>query len=212
MAFPTTPILILSLLSGLSCFAFFVSFIVQLKKRALLGIVSSFLLATTMLCVALLTGVVCIGLGGYRSLTAEEVAAVITIEPLGLQRFRAHFNLADGRQQIFELAGDELMVDAHILKWQPLGTLLGLGTEYELDRVSGRYARIEDERHKRRTAHSLSDKSVVDLFALRRRFDRLSPLYDAEYGSASFVPADGVRTYELRISTSGLLLRPLEKS
>jgi hypothetical protein len=37
----------------------------------------------------------------------------------------------------------------------------------------------------------------------------LLPVVDAEYGSASFVPAEG--TYELRVSTSGLLFRLVEE-
>jgi hypothetical protein len=35
----------------------------------------------------------------------------------------------------------------------------------------------------------------------------LAPLLDAEYGSASFVPANGGKTYEVRVSTTGLLIR-----
>jgi len=42
-----------------------------------------------------------------------------------------------------------------------------------------------------------------------RRFGRLSALVDAEYGSATFVGARGVAAYEILVSTSGLLARPL---
>ncbi|MEW6688209.1 MAG: hypothetical protein AB1452_03850 [Pseudomonadota bacterium] len=47
----------------------------------------------------------------------------------------------------------------------------------------------------------------MDLFALRRRYAFLEALLDAEYGSATFVPVAGPAELELRVSTTGLLLR-----
>ena len=55
--------------------------------------------------------------------------------------------------------------------------------------------------------HALGGAQAVDLFALRRRHAWLAPLFDAEYGSATFVPADRPAELELRVSTSGLLIR-----
>jgi hypothetical protein len=51
----------------------------------------------------------------------------------------------------------------------------------------------------------------LDLFALRKRSGWLGPLYDAEYGSASFVPVDRPMELEVRVSTTGLLLREAKK-
>src|SRR5439155_22358832 len=46
------------------------------------------------------------------------------------------------------------------------------------------------------------------LFPYTTLFRSLGPLVDAEYGSATFVPAGaGPATYELRVSTTGLLMR-----
>jgi len=47
----------------------------------------------------------------------------------------------------------------------------------------------------------------VDLFGLRQRYEFLAPLLDAEYGSATFVPVTRPAELELRVSTSGLLIR-----
>src|SRR6266480_2563079 len=55
------------------------------------------------------------------------------------QRFRATITLPDRRLAMYELAGDAFYVDAHVLKWHPWASLLGLRTVYELDRVAGRY-------------------------------------------------------------------------
>lgn len=152
-------------------------------------------------------GGLAVGIQGYRALTHEEVAARVTVEPTGKQRFNATFEFADGRRERFELAGDEIYIDAHILKWRPYANVIGLHTAYELDRVAGRYRGIADERAAARTVHTLSRERPVDLFDLRQRHAFLSPLLDAEYGSASFVPVARPATLELRVSTSGLLIR-----
>ena len=154
-----------------------------------------------------LAATIAVGIQGYRSLTREDVAARIWVRPIGTQRFAATFRFADGREATYELAGDEIYVDAHILKWQPIANVLGLHTGYELDRVAGRYYAIEQERSAVRTVYSLGQDRPVDLFGLRQRYALLALLLDAEYGSASFVPVTRPAELELRVSTTGLLVR-----
>lgn len=149
-----------------------------------------------------------VGVQGYRALTHEEVAAQVSVTPLGPQRFRATFRFADGSAGVFDLAGDEVYVDAHILKWHPWANVLGLHTGYELGRVAGRYVSIEQEKAAPRTIHALAPERPVDVFALSRRYARLAFFVDAEYGSATFVPANEPKELELRVSTTGLMFRP----
>src|SRR5262245_19650203 len=92
-----------------------------------------------------------LGVQGYRALTHEQVALTVQTEPLDAKRFRARLRFPDGRELTYTLAGDELYVDAHILKWQPWANFLGLHTVYELDRMTGRYADIHDEQRQPRT-------------------------------------------------------------
>ena len=154
-----------------------------------------------------LAGTISVGMMGYRALTREEVAAHIVVKPVGPQRFLATFRFADGREATYELAGDEIYVDAHILKWNPYANMIGLHTAYEIDRVAGRYRAIKDEREAMRTVHALARDKPVDLYALRRRHAFLAPAFDAEYGSATFVPVTRPAELELRVSTTGLLMR-----
>jgi hypothetical protein len=135
------------------------------------------------------------------------LVARVEVERLSPERFIAVFKYTDGRRQTFDLAGDEFYVDARILKWKAPANLFGLHTAYELDRVAGRYAAIEDERSAARSIFSLAAANPVDLFGLRRRFPFLEPLVDAEYGSASYITASDGVSLELRVSTTGLLLR-----
>lgn len=159
-----------------------------------------------------LLAIVSVGTLGYQALVKEEVAAWVRVEPAGPERFTAKFRFPDGRTATYLLAGNELYVDAHILKWKPVANLLGLHTQYELDRVAGRYRRLEEEQARVRTVYPLARSKPFDMFDLRHEFEALSPLLDAEYGSASFVPADRSMEWELRVSTSGLLFRPSNSS
>jgi hypothetical protein len=55
--------------------------------------------------------------------------------------------------------------------------------------------------------HSLAPDTLVDLFDLRRRYAFLAPFYDADYGSATFVAVSRPAELEVRVSTTGLLIR-----
>ena len=160
-----------------------------------------------LLALGLATGMMAAGIQGYRALTHEEIAAHIVVRPAGRQRFEATFHFPNQRQAIFELAGDEIYIDAHILKWKPYANILGLHTLYRLERVTGRYHGIAEERSAPRTVYSLGQDTPVDLFSLRRRHLFLAPLFDVEYGSAAFVPVTQPARLELRVSTTGLLIR-----
>lgn len=144
---------------------------------------------------------------GYRALTAEEVAATVTTVPTDSQRFQAFVEFPDGRDTTLSVAGDQVLVDAHILKWHPLANVLGLHTWYELDRLTGRYAGIEDEQARPRTVHSLKRDKPADLFHLARRYSLLAALVDAEYGSATYIEVERPARFEVRVSTTGLLIR-----
>jgi hypothetical protein len=164
------------------------------------------LVGVLLLALAALAGAGALGLRGYSALTREEVAATVTTAPVSAHHFRATIVLPDRRLAMYDFLGDAFYVDAHILKWHPVVNLLGLHTAYELDRVAGRYNDVTDERARPHTVFSLTRARPVNLFAIAKS-GLLGPLVDAEYGSASFVAATRPATYEVRVSTTGLLMR-----
>jgi hypothetical protein len=198
---------ILGAIGGLLLLAGFVAFF----RLRLLSSAFRTLAGLLLISLGALAGTVAIGIQGYRALAREDVAARIVVQPAGAQRFIATFRFPDGRETKYELAGDEIYVDAHILKWNPYANLIGLHTAYELDRVAGRYHSVKDEREAARTVHPLGRERPVDLYALRRRYTFLAPLLDAEYGSATFIPVTKAAELELRVSTTGLLLREVKQ-
>ena len=193
--------------AALLSLVFFIATVSALRKKELFSSAFRFLLALLALSLAGLFGMIVIATAGYRALTYEEIAAVVKTEPTGTKGFTAHFLFSDGREASYRLAGDALYVDAHILKWKPIVNLLGLHTAYELDRVAGRYMDLKEERERIRTVFLLSRDKPLDMFTLRQRYVLLKPLLDAEYGSASFIHSDKPAYFEIRVSTTGLLIR-----
>ena len=169
-----------------------ISGLVALRRLRPLRFMLRTLMGLLLLSLGAVAGAVSVGMQGYRALTREDLAARIVVQPLGPQLFSATVHIP-GRPQssYYELAGDALYVDAHILKWHPAANIIGLHTAYELDRIAGRYDDIERERSAPRTVHSLA------------------PVLDAEYGSGTFVRVNAPAEFEVRVSTTGLLIRPL---
>jgi hypothetical protein len=206
----TSPLFLIAVAFGLLGGVLLVAGAAALARVRLLSFAFRALLGLLLLALGGLFGTVAVGIQGYRALTREDVAARIAVKPAGPQRFTATFRFPDGREAAYDLAGDEIYVDAHILKWHPYANWIGLHTAYELDRVAGRYRDIKDERSAPRTVHALARDRPVDLHALRRRYTFLAPVLDAEYGSATFLPVTRAAEFELRVSTTGLLIREAE--
>ena len=153
--------------------------------------------------------VVSLNLHTYARLTHEAPVAEIVFEGRGPQQYRATLaEVPSGEMQLFTLAGDEWQLDARVLKWKGWANLFGLDAQYRLERVSGRYRDIEQERTGQRTVYPLSENPGLDLWMLSTRYPRWLPVVDAVYGSATYMPmADGAR-YEISITQSGLIARP----
>ena len=179
-----------------------------LARARLFGFVLRAFFALLFLAAGVLLGVATLGLQGMQALTREETAATIKIVPVGPQRYDATVTFADGRVQTYDLAGDDIEIAGHIVKWTPLANQLGLHTSYRLDRISGRYRAIEQENTSRRTLYAIGTPALIDLVMVGRRVP-LGMFFDAEYGSATYVPMAGPADLELKVSTTGLLLRPL---
>jgi len=178
-----------------------------LMTKRLFRFTATLTLGLLMVSLAALFGVISIATYGYTALIREDVMAHITVEPIGDQQFSVWLVTSDNRQLFFDLSGDALYIDAHILKWKPLANMFGLHTSCQLDRIAGRYKDLEDETTRPRTVVSVSRKKSVDMFELCRKYPFLKIFVDAEYGSATFITADRPSELELRVSTTGLLIR-----
>lgn len=157
----------------------------------------------------LAAGALAVATQGFDALTREVVAAEIRVEPNDeeARSFEAHVTLPDGTTRQFAVKGDQLAVDAQIVKWKPMLNVLGLHTAYELDRLTGRYRDPERAENAPRTVYSLGEERYIEVVGLIERFPLLSRIVDAQYGSGTFVEVDREMQLEVRVSTSGLLIR-----
>jgi hypothetical protein len=163
--------------------------------------------------VAGVIGLLAWDLFSYRELLGETSVATLSFEQLGEQHYQAVLVNAQGVESQYELRGDQWQLDARIFKWSPALARFGLKPGYRLDRLAGRYYSLESERNAERTVYELnSSQSSVDSWTWLRSVDSQVPWIDALYGSATFVPMSDGALYEVTLSHSGLLSRPLNES
>ena len=163
----------------------------------------------------------------YARLTHVRPVATIQLRQLAPQYFEVTViqpPLAEGgaaRTAIYPVNGDDWRIEAQVLKWKPWANVLGLDTQYRLDRLSGRYQNIEQERTGARSVHALSGGDPqngrildvvipwnVSVWDAAQRYRKYVDAVDTLYGGATYMPmADGAR-YEVWITQSGLIARP----
>lgn len=151
---------------------------------------------------------VALDLRTYLRLTYEQPVATLSFKALGPQVFRVTLTDAAGKSRTEELRGDDWQLDARVLKWKGLATVLGLDPLYRLDRLEGRYQNAGQERNDYHSVVELSADAGLDLWALAQQNAGWLPWVDAGYGSATYLPmADGA-SYAVSLSPTGLLARP----
>jgi len=176
--------------------------LIAATNRALLGVILLFVGSSI---AGLQTG-----MQGFRQLSDEQSVLTIETFPLSEQRFSAMITWPDGEQKAFYLYGDQLYIDAQILKWKSAANLVGLQTYYELDRIGGRYLQLSDETEKPRSLFSLKTNKPVDLYSMVEEQKWMNPLIDTSYGSATFIDVSEPAMWELKVSTTGLLVRKID--
>jgi hypothetical protein len=197
---------------GLLGLLFFIAAIRRLRRRRVMGGMAhgaAALIFFLAVACALLIGS---NLRTYQRLSHEQPAGELQLSKAGERQFDAVLSYPDGERANFTLRGDEWQVDARVLKWHAFANLVGFDTAYRLERISGRYSHVEDERTEPRTVYDLHAPGRVDPWELIHRYRSWVPWMDALYGNATYVPmADGA-LYEIKVSQSGLVARPLNQA
>ena len=166
----------------------------------------------------------------YQRLTDERVIARVSFSQLQSQRFLVSITqLESGDKWQLELLGDEWQLDAQVLSWRGPATLLGLDAGYRLYRLTGRYQDISQARSAAYSGYSLlaSDyvntqsshldswqmpAATLDIWQYAHQSGWLSGLVDALYGSAVFMPMADQAVFQVAISRTGLIARPVNKA
>lgn len=179
------------------------------KRRIISGGIGS-LLAILFLSLGIILLLGGINLHTYQRLTYETGIARIEFHESAPQQFLAVLQ-TDGHEPglSYRLTGDEWQIDARILKWRAPAILAGLDARYRLERLSGRYRNIEQERTGPRSVFSLSVDPGLDLWQMIGKLQSWIDWVDTYYGNSAYMPMTDKAEFEIILTQSGILARPV---
>lgn len=149
----------------------------------------------------------------YKQIMFEQVVATIDFKKVGEQHYEALLVDSKGTEQRYTLHGDQWQLDARVVKLKGYLSTFGVRPGYRLERIGGRYYDLEQEHSAKRSVYALNESLYgVDVWKWINKYPDWMPIVDAVYGSATYLPmADGA-LYEVSLSHTGLLARPLNAS
>ncbi|MCE3251476.1 MAG: cation/multidrug efflux pump [Cellvibrio sp.] len=146
----------------------------------------------------------------YKQVLQEQVVATINFDKIEDQHYFAVLADKDGKEQRVELRGDQWQLDARIVKWKGYLSTFGLKPAFRLERLSGRYYDIEQETTAKRTAYTVHNSLYgVDIWRIFNSHPDWVPVIDAVYGSATYLPMKDGALFEISLSNTGLVARPI---
>lgn len=145
-------------------------------------------------------------LWSYQQFNREESIATISVYELAKQEYDLTLIDTEGKEQRFKILGDQWQLDARMLLWK--GPFADAGTMplYRLDRLSGRYYSLEQERNAERTVYGLTQSRWFDLWEWLRSH---AFWLDAQVGSAVYMPLTNGAVYNIGLTPKGLIAKPL---
>jgi hypothetical protein len=148
---------------------------------------------------------------GYELLTffkadEGEVIATLTFDKTGEQDFFVELTRSTGVRSSYQVLGDQWQLDVKMVALHGLGEVGQ--PSYKLDRLSGRYLSLEQEKQDQRSVYSLGGHQKLDVWSWISTADWL-PVLSATYGTAAFMPMDDGAIYQVRLFKKGLLAEPV---
>jgi hypothetical protein len=145
----------------------------------------------------------------YNVFNDEQPVAEVRFEELANQYYRLYLIPEGMAAQTYEIRGDEWQIDARVIKWHGLANLAGMRTVYRLERISGRYRDVEQERLDVRSVYALNTLDGIDIWSVSRNNQKYLPWIDAVYGSAAYMPMANQARFQVSVASSGLVVRAI---
>ena len=154
--------------------------------------------------IAAITGSIGLNVYGYQRLTWETPVAEVHVIQALKQGWVVSLREPNQAAQEFYLAGDQWRLEAQVIKWDSWANLLGLDSQYRLERLSGRYRDINQAKQTPPTAYDLqADHSPL----LDRIPSEWQPWVDTHYGNGVYMSLTADAHYPISISQNGLIAR-----
>ena len=147
-----------------------------------------------------------VDLWSYQQLSNEKLISTVSIFELSDQEYDLTLIDSKGKEQRFKVSGDQWQLDARLLIWKGPINALGANPLFRLERLSGRYLSLEQERSAPRTVYELSHSAGLDIW---QWLNKHGFWLDAQFGSAVYLPLTNGAVYGVSLSPKGLLARPL---
>ncbi len=168
------------------------------------GCLAFFLLAAS---VFLFAGAAIIS--SYDSQPVGQSVAQVTMVKKDVQDYELTLHFQDRNPVRYSVAGDLWQIDAKILVWRGLLQRFGLSNGYQFTRISGRYHEVLEEQSRPRTLYEMKVQNrYFDLRGVLAAYEFFN-LVEAFYGSSAFVPMASGAAYEVFVTETGLLVKPL---
>lgn len=147
----------------------------------------------------------------FNTLTDETLIAEIEFERIAGQEHVAY--LRTGCEELeLPVYGDQWRIDAEFLKWKYWAVVLGLDSQYRLDRFEGRYRGADAQNTRATLAHDIGREHVVDIVALAESLGPFNVLVDATYGSSTYRDIDTTSVHRVYKTPTGILTRAVERA
>lgn len=153
--------------------------------------------------------VIAVNLTSYHSLVGMQTVATISTQRQANQTWQVTLNSVGGVSTVRTLQGDQWQIDVRIIRFSGPLRWLDIASGYRLDRLSGRYTSLEQERSSPRTAITLSEAIWPDLWQWDREVNL--PFVEAVDGNATFMPMRDGAVFDVKLSSSGLVSVPMNE-
>jgi hypothetical protein len=142
----------------------------------------------------------------YQQMQRQHPLATVSTFRVDDQLYDLTIVDEQGNEQRFEVRGDQWQLDVRLLHWRGPVAALGGAPLYRLERLSGRYLTLEQERTAPRSVHTLEQSRWVDVWQMLQGL----PLWlQPEFGSAVYMPLINGAVYAVEAGGRGLTVKPV---
>ncbi len=188
-----------------------VLFVIAIKSLLVAGWFTKWLrgsLGFLALALTILGGLLALDILSYYKSIDGEVLATLKFEQIEKQHFEAELVNSEGQLTVYDLWGDQWQLDVRLIQLQ--GLFNSELPSYKLDRLSGRYLSLEQEKNSQRSVYGFIKTPTVDTWPWLLEQQWLS-MIKAKNGSAAFMPMSDGAIYEVRLFHKGLQASPVNE-
>ena len=201
---------VLGIAAAVGGLAFYLGFLILRRFNWVLGSVKG-TIGLLFVGLAIMSVLVGLDMTSYKKLMVEQPLATLTFTKEDEQKYSVEVSMVlENSTETYELNGDQWQMDARIVRWKGILVTLGAQSGFRLDRLSGRYYSLADERRKKRTVYELkSSEYGVDFWSFLYEQGEIVPFVEAIYGSAAYLPMADQAIFQVSLSRNGLTAKPI---